>query len=183
MIRIVAGSLRGKRLTSPEGQATRPTLDRVRESLFNILQTEVPGATVLDLFSGCGAIALEAYSRGAKKVYACDHSSAAISVIRRNVSDCKADIEVLQSDYMLALKSFHSRGVRFDIIYLDPPYQEGLMKKALSEIVRLKLLNQGGVCVGEVDASGEAPECPSGLILTDNRKYGKARLLFWREEE
>ena len=127
-MRIIGGTMRGTKLFTLEGLNTRPTLDRVKESLFNILNFDLKDSTVLDLFSGSGALSLESVSRGAKIAYACDKSKEAIKIIEKNVEKTRSEskIKVLNIDYNDALNKFKNDNQKFDIIYLDPPYSNTL---------------------------------------------------------
>lgn len=175
-MRIVAGKFKGRRLKSVEGEATRPTLDRVRENLFNIIGREVVGARVLDLFSGTGAIGIEALSRGAREVIFCDSSRSAISVIRENLRMVGVDAEVLFADYRDALRSL--KGREFDLIYLDPPYDFNPDIEAIS-----RCLAPAGKIIFEHSAEKQLKLPSNSFIITDERRYGIAVLTFLRRAE
>ncbi|MGN1373609.1 MAG: 16S rRNA (guanine(966)-N(2))-methyltransferase RsmD [Candidatus Coproplasma sp.] len=178
-MRIISGRHRGRKLAEFNAEGIRPTSDRAKESLFNILSTAVTGATVLDLFCGSGSIGLECVSRGADKVYFNDKSASSVEVLKKNVALLKEESRcvVSISDY----KDFLNRcGERFDIIFLDPPYAEEFGIPALNIIAQRGLLKEGGVAIYERDRSfsGEI----AGLKKVDERKYGKAYLTFFKEE-
>ena len=122
MLRIIAGTHRGRRIEAPEGRDTRPTLDRVRENLFNMLQGRIPDARVLDLFTGTGALSLEALSRGAAFAVLCDRDRAALGAIRKNVEAvrCKERCRVFAGEWSAFLRSLEG-GEPFDLVFLDPP--------------------------------------------------------------
>jgi len=124
-MRVISGTARGKKLTSLEGLETRPTLDRVKEALFNILQFNIKDANVLDLFSGSGALAIEALSRGAKEAVLCDFSNKAVKIINKNLEDTrlKNKAEIINKDFIETLNKLNSKSKKFDIIFLDPPYK------------------------------------------------------------
>ena len=121
-MRIISGKARGTKLYTLEGDNTRPTLDRVRESIFNIIHNEIPESVVLDLFAGSGAVGLEFASRGSKKVYMCDNSKKAIEIIERNIEKTHLNdkVELFNCDFKTVLSKFGEE--KIDIIYLDPPY-------------------------------------------------------------
>ena len=124
-MRIIAGKARGRQIEAPEGRNTRPTLDRVRENLFNILQMRIRGASVLDLFAGSGALSLEAISRGAEKAVLCDNDRSANRIQHRNAEALgfSGQTEILLSDWKKAVRLLSDRGETFDLIFLDPPYR------------------------------------------------------------
>ena len=180
-MRIIAGAARGKTLLAPEGLDTRPTSDRTRESLFNILAPRIMGARVLDLFSGSGAICAEALSRGAAYCVAVDADPAACRVIRRNLElkNIEGRSEVLQCDFRKALGAV--RGP-FDIVYADPPYKElGFYTEAAKLLAERKLLANDGILILECESTVE-PVLPEGFCITDVRRYGRAKLCFVRQE-
>ena len=121
-MRVISGSARGKQLTPVPGKDTRPTTDRVKESVFNILQMMVPGSEMLDLFAGTGQMGIEALSRGASHAVFCDAAPKALSVIRKNIAAARVEdrAEVIGADFVSALRRLQGR--QFDVIFLDPPY-------------------------------------------------------------
>ncbi|MGI5883776.1 MAG: 16S rRNA (guanine(966)-N(2))-methyltransferase RsmD [Candidatus Spyradocola sp.] len=176
-MRIISGQARGRKLVTLEGEATRPTLDRTREALFNILQTRVRGAKVLDLFAGSGALGLEALSRGAQSAVFCDNSRQACDVIRKNIDAVRVGdrSRLLCCDAMDALKRL--AGERFDLVFLDPPYRKGLVDQALRGLLAAQALEPEALVVVET-AQEEAFDLPESLRIADSRKYGKSRLHF-----
>ncbi len=176
-MRIISGQARGRKLKTLEGLDTRPTLDRTREALFNILQQRVRGARVLDLFAGSGALALEALSRGAGSAVLCDQSPAACGIIRENIALVRMEdrARLLCCEASQALERLV--GEQFDLIFLDPPYHKGLIDAALEGMIRRNQLAEGGLIVAET-AQDEGFDLPEGLTFTDERKYGKSRLHF-----
>lgn len=176
-MRIISGQARGRKLKTLEGLDTRPTLDRTREALFNILQQRVRDARVLDLFAGSGALALEALSRGAGSAVLCDQSPAACGIIRENIALVRMEdrARLLCCEASQALERLV--GEQFDLIFLDPPYHKGLIDAALEGMIRRNQLAEGGLIVAET-AQDEGFDLPEGLTFTDERKYGKSRLHF-----
>ena len=184
-MRIIGGSARGRRLFAPSGVNTRPTADRVREALFNILAARIPGARVLDPFGGSGALALEALSRGAERAVIGDKDPAAVNVIRRNALSVLGEAELPRAmivcrDYRALLASL---GEAFDLVFLDPPYRmEEAYTSALEQLWQRNLLAPGGRIVAERAASGNFA-LPAGLAILDERKYGDTRLVFIGRQE
>lgn len=176
-MRIISGQARGRRLTTLPGENTRPTLDRTREALFNILQTRVYDTRVLDLFAGSGALALEALSRGAESAVLCDRSPEACKVIEQNIDAVRVrERAVLMCcDAEQALGRL--AGKKFDLIFLDPPYRMGLIDRALVGIVQYDLLENDGWITAET-ALDEGFNVPEGLKIKDTRRYGKSLLYF-----
>lgn len=180
-MRIIAGTARSRTIEAPKGRDTRPTLDRVRENLFNILQGRVWDAAVLDLFSGSGALALEALSRGAARAVMVDRDRAANAVERLNAERLGFSdrATILLCDWHQAVESLQSRGERFDLVFLDPPYAMGEMPEVTARL--LPLLAQDALVVVEHEAQS-APEVAEGYELTDRRKYGYVGVSFFRAE-
>ena len=162
---IISGKYRGKKLKGFEVDGTRPTMDRVKESLFGMIQSYVGDSRVLDLFAGSGALGLEAISNGAREAYLVDNNIEAIKVIRDNIKNMDDDIKVIKSDYKKFLKETNEK---FDIIFLDPPYRKGLMGKALRVIEERDLLKEGGLVVCEY----EYDDFETNLDLFKEKSYG-----------
>lgn len=175
-MRIVAGRFRGLKLAEFSAEGVRPTSDRVKESLFDILGAKTAGATVLDLFCGSGNLGIEAISRGAEYVCFNDNSAASIEILKKNLAKLKgaANYSVSCRDYLLRLSSAREK---FDIIFLDPPYALDYGEPALKLIAELGLLKQGGVAVYERDRFYDGCQY---LRLYDVRKYGRAVLSFFK---
>lgn len=182
-MRIIGGKAKGTKLNTLEGQNTRPTLDRVKESLFNIIQREIPDSLFLDLFSGSGAIGLEAISRGAKKVILCDQSKAAIQVIQKNVEKThdREQAEIYQMDFETLLKTKIKE--KQDIIYIDPPYDTDYAIKSLKLIVEKDLLKEESLIIIETDQKEKIMKQLETIEIeiVDTRKYGRAHLIFLRK--
>lgn len=184
-MRVISGNARGKKLVSLEGTNTRPTLDRVKEALFNILQFDIIDKNVLDLFAGSGALGIEAISRGAKTATFCDNSIEAIKIIKTNIANTRSENKaiVIHKDYMLALKQLDNENRKFDVIFLDPPYKENYAEKAIDEIIKLNLLSEEGIIIVETDDVEKAKNIKTnGIQIFDKRKYGRAILIFIRKE-
>ena len=184
-MRVISGTARGKKLTSLEGLETRPTLDRVKEALFNILQFNIKDAEILDLFSGSGALAIEALSRGANKAILCDSSKYAIKVINKNLTDTrlKEKTEVLNKDYLETLKFLKKESKKFNVIFLDPPYKTDYIYKSIDKIIEYDLLAKDGIIVAETDDKNKIEELNKieNIEIYDARKYGIVHIIFIRK--
>jgi 16S rRNA (guanine(966)-N(2))-methyltransferase RsmD len=180
-LRIIAGSAKGRRFESPKGQDTRPTLDRVKESLFGMLQFQMTGATVLDLFSGSGNLGLEAASRGAKLVVCNDHDRACAALIRSNAEmlGLQENIRVMCLDYAPALDQLHKDGVMFDIALLDAPYASGLSEQAAKQVLALGLIRPGGLIIIEHARKLLPILSASSARQVDQRFYGDLGITTW----
>lgn len=173
-MRVIGGKYRGRVLVGFKGKDIRPTSDRVKESLFNILAPEISGANVLDLFCGSGNVGIEAISRGADLVVFNDASKESLDVLKKNLALIKTGATIYNLDYKTLLEKLD---VTFDVIYIDPPYKSGAGEDALRIIAARGLLNTGGVAVFESDRPFEGTV--EGLVKYDERKYGIAHLTFF----
>jgi 16S rRNA (guanine966-N2)-methyltransferase len=185
-MRIIAGKYKGRRFKMPKLSGTRPTLDRVKESLFNILHGRFAGGTVLDLFAGLGSLGLEALSRGAKKVVFNDKDGKAAQSVRDNLTALKVPEEeyaVLNYDYRDALRSLKNKNFKADVIFLDPPYGTDLAEEALEKIEEYGLLAEDGVVVVEESRKKELQNPPGQYIIKDKRTYGAVDLYFLEEKD
>lgn len=180
-MRIIAGTARSRAILTPQGLDTRPTLDRVRESLFNILQPITPGARVLDLFSGSGALALEALSRGAQSAVMVDISREANRVQIQNVKALgfEKSAAVLLTDWRQALEQLAKQGASFDLIFLDPPYKLLDLRQVGAALLERELLAPDALIVIEHDRETK-PVFDPRFVQTDQRQYGKAGILFYQ---
>ena len=184
-MRIIAGSARGRTFDAPQGRDTRPTLDRVRENVFNILKMKVRGAKVLDLFSGSGAMAFEAVSQGAEAAVLVDCDRAANTIQRQNAAKLRMDekCRILHCDWQLAVRQLAAAGEKFGVVFLDPPYAMHDMIPVMNAL--RPLLEEDSVILLEHEAK-TFPATPDGFELYDSRKYGIAGVSFfrpWRQEE
>lgn len=182
-MRVISGRYRGKKLTAPEGEVFRPTLDRVKETLFNILQFRIMNAKVLDLFAGSGALGIECLSRGADEVIFADNNRESIDFAKRNLVNIDGLYRILECDYKVALNRLS--GKRFDIIFVDPPYGSGLYENALRMIGENEFLSQDGVAICEHNRHDSLPGEVGGLIKTRVKEIGSVGLSFyeWKEGE
>lgn len=179
-MRIIGGKYRSRVLAEFAGENVRPTSDRAREALFNILALKLYGARVLDLFAGSGALGIESLSRGAGEVVFNDFSKDSIAIVKKNLTTLKIPVngveaKVSQGDYLACLETVRGQ---FDLIFIDPPYRMEYGEKALKKIAERGLLTENGIAVYERDVpfAGEI----EGLEKYDERKYGKAYLSFFR---
>ena len=181
-MRIISGVARGTKLITLEGIETRPTLDRIKESLFSIIQNKIPNAVVLDLFAGSGALGIECLSRGALFCTFCDSSNKAIKVIKQNIEKTRMleKAVVIQADYATCLKKISNQKNSFDIIFLDPPYESNLIEKSIEKIIEFDLLKQDGIIIAETDQLELVLEEIGKLQvkIIDIRKYGRVKLVF-----
>lgn len=175
-MRIISGQFKGRKLKTLDGMNTRPTADRVKESLFNILGNKVYDANVLDLFAGSGSLGLEALSRGAVSCVFVDSSKAAISIVEENVKLCRQEknSKLINKDYIEVLKLVDEK---FDIIFVDPPYSKGIELVVLDRAKNI--LTEDGVIIVETDQTDIPPDEINGLVKYDSRKYGRTIISFY----
>ena len=179
-MRVITGKARGIVLKTPVGMATRPTADRVKEAIFNIIQFDVPAARVLDLFGGTGQLGIEALSREAKSAVFVDEREDACRLIRENLKRTKLEQfgRVIRSDYMAYLKACKEK---FDIIMLDPPYAEVFLENSLKMITEIDILQSGGIIVAERPVGKELPWDFAGFERSRDYKYGNTLITIYRK--
>jgi 16S rRNA (guanine(966)-N(2))-methyltransferase RsmD len=180
-MRVITGKARGVQLKTPEGMLTRPTADRVKEALFSIINFDLPGAAVLDLFGGTGQLGIEALSRGAQKAVFVDAREDACKIIRENLRRTKLEAQgkVMRSDYLDYLKRCKEK---FDIILLDPPYAEVFLENALKCITEIDILQTGGIIVTERPLGKELLCDFEGYTRSKDYKYGNTLLTLYRKD-
>ena len=180
-MRVISGRARGISLKTPDGMATRPTADRVKEAMFSIIHFDLPGAKVLDLFGGTGQLGIEALSRGAAEAVFVDAAEKSCALIRENLKRCKMEAEgkVVRADYMDYLS--RSRET-FDIILLDPPYAEVFLENAIKKISEIDILKSGGIIVAERPVGKEIPGEFPGFTRSKDYKYGTVLLTLYRKD-
>ncbi len=176
-MRVITGSARGRKLLTMEGDDVRPTTDIVKEALFSIIQFEIEGRKVLDLFGGSGQLAIEALSRGAQSAVIVDKSKKAVDIIRQNLEHTgfTKSAVVVNSD---ALSFLSRRTEKYDIALLDPPYSVGLIESALEKVA--DVMNEGGVIICEAPFKDELPGTAGGFTLMKKYRYGKTGLFLYR---
>ena len=184
-MKVIGGTARGRKLKVPKGLAVRPTAARVKESLFNILSHDFAGLRVLDLFAGSGNVSIEALSRGAVKAVLVDESARSAAVIRANLSRLELNrrAQVWVAPVARSLRKLEKAGEKFDLIFLDPPYDKGLVTTTLEAIGKSSLINPSGIVV--VEHSGREAIKPNygNLMLNDRRRYGDTFLSFFHRQE
>lgn len=181
-MRVITGTAGGIPLRAPEGLETRPTADRVKQALFNIIQFEIAGE-VLDLFAGSGQLGIEALSRGAAKATFVDAGKEAVSIVKDNLrkTGFTGRSEVVQSDYMSYLNRCRKH---FRLIFLDPPYAEKFLENAIKRISEIDILAEGGIIVAERPAGKSLNQSFPGLLRSKDYQYGKTIItLFHREKD
>ncbi len=175
-MRIITGIARGRRLQEPSGNDIRPTTDMVKESLFNIIQYDIEGRKVLDLFAGTGQLGIEALSRGAAFVTFVDESQAAIKLVRENLKRSGLEgSKVVQADAL----SFLSGSEKYDLILLDPPYNTALLEKALAKIIEFDKLNEHGIIACESKADKEMPALSLPYEKLREYRYGGTKITLY----
>jgi|LGVF01.2.fsa_nt_gb 16S rRNA (guanine(966)-N(2))-methyltransferase RsmD len=177
-MRIIAGKYKGRVLNTLNHEGTRPTPDRVREALFSKIQIDIKGGIVLDLFSGTGALSFEAISRGAKECYLVDKNEESYNLITANNKLLDGNAKIYNMDFKIALEGFKASGLKFDVIFLDPPYDSNLALEALDIVASKKLLKKEGALIFEHDKEKLGLKMPSGLKVYDRKRYGRVYLTF-----
>ncbi|MBC2575658.1 16S rRNA (guanine(966)-N(2))-methyltransferase RsmD [Peptostreptococcus canis] len=183
-MRVISGIARGLKLNSPVNDDVRPTTDRVKESMFNIIASRIYDSSVLDLFSGSGALGIECISRGSKYVYFCDNNENSIKVIKSNLEKARFydNYEIMKDDFRNIIKILSNKNEKFDIIFVDPPYYEGLFDEVISMIINKKILEDDGLIVVEHDSNIIMKEY-DGIYKIKEKKYGMTKLTFYSLEE
>lgn len=182
-MRVISGKYKGKKIEGYDIEGTRPTQDRVKESLFAMIQEDLRDATVLDLFAGSGNLGIEALSNGAKLAYFVDCNPKCIEVLNKNIKDIEKDgVKVYNKDYLEALKYFYNEHIKFDIIFLDPPYHLECLDDIIQKIIEWDLLNIEGIIVCEYELDN-FKENYSTLELIKEKKYGYKNIRIYRKEE
>ena len=179
-MRIISGDLKGKKIRSIKGTKTRPTSDRLRESIFNIIAFNVQDACILDLFAGTGALAIEALSRGAKFAVFIDISKNAVSTIRENIKLCNLDdrVKVIKWDINKNLKCIEHSKPAFNLVFMDPPYDKNFLKPTLHNLHLSCCMEKGCLIIVEHSLREPIPKEPAIFEITDQRKYGKTLVSF-----
>lgn len=185
-MRIITGKAKGKKLISPDGyDVTRPTLDRVKQSIFNILQNNLNSDTVvLDLFAGTGSLGLEACSRGAKITYLCDRNDVIFSYLKKNIENLGFENSAfaIKGEFDVNLKRFKGKE-KFDLIFVDPPYNTDYVEKSINLIDELEILDKNGIIVTKISTSERKFIESKNINLVDYRKYGNTTVCFYRYKE
>ncbi len=181
-MRVITGKARGVQLKTPAGMQTRPTSDRVKEAMFSIIQFDIPGMRVLDLFGGTGQLGIEALSRDAKEAVFVDASESACALIRENLrrTHMEQSGRVVRSDYLSFLSSCREK---YGIIFLDPPYAEVFLENSLKKITEIDILETNGIIVAERPLGKNLPWEFSGYSRSKDYKYGNTLLTVYRKKQ
>lgn len=173
-MQIITGKYRARKLVAVDSNGTRPTLARVKEAVFNLISDKIAGKKVLDLFAGSGAFGAECISRGAQEVYFVDGEEKAIKAIKQNTARMTEKFEIIKSNFASALNSFSAKGIQFDLVYLDPPYESNFAVQSLKLLEEKNLLASGAVIVVEHKFVNDLQNIPDCYIIKKTRKYGIA---------
>lgn len=176
-MRIIAGKFKGRSLITMKDQSIRPTTDRVKESIFNLIQGYVEDAKVLDLFAGSGALGIEALSRGAEAVTFADRSNDSIETVNTNLKKVSGKFNIIRKDFLSTIDYLSARKEKFDIIFLDPPYKQGLDKAAIDKIDEAGILAEDGIIVVERARDDEPIELTKGYRAISVRDYGSVTVM------
>lgn len=181
-MRIISGEYKSIKLNTLDGMTTRPTTDKVKENIFNMISCE--NLEVLDLFGGSGSLGIESLSRGAKKVTFIDGSSNAIKVIYSNINKLKgldeSRYEIYRNDYLKSLKIFFKKNKKYDLVFLDPPYKKGLLDISLENLAKLKLLNDNSSIVCEYSQDEKINYINDDLVIYKEKKYGSINVTIYK---
>ena len=183
-MRVISGVSKGKRLMAPKGLETRPTTDRVKESIFSMINNYIIESNILDLFSGTGSLGIEAISRGANYGYFVDNNKNSIKVINENIKTTgfEEKSEVLWSDTLNVIKQLGENGKKVNIIFMDPPYLKDLIVPCIEAIESERLLDDEGIIVVEHDIKDSIPDVIGSLKKIKEKKYGNTRISIYTEE-
>lgn len=187
-MRVISGRAKGTKLNSIDSELTRPTLDRVKEALFSSIQQNINEETiVLDLFAGSGQIGIEFLSRGAKKAYFCEKNALAVKMIKQNLDKTRftENSIIIAKDYKKALEKLEKDQIKFNLIYIDPPYKLDIAIKSISYILNSKLLLEDGIIIIETDEEDrEINELKNiNIDIYNIKRYGRVKLIFLRRKE
>ncbi len=177
-MRVITGSARGRKLKTPEDYDIRPTTDNVKESLFNIIQFDIEGRRVLDLFAGTGQLGIECLSRGAREAVFVDKSREAVKIVKENLKSCGLHATVVQQDALSFLKGCG----RFDLIFIDPPYDAGLYESVLETVNSIDILSDGGIIICESRKDRAMPPMREPYKKGREYIYGKVKLCVYSKE-
>ncbi|SFC72736.1 16S rRNA (guanine(966)-N(2))-methyltransferase RsmD [Clostridium uliginosum] len=184
-MRIISGKARGRKLIPPATMETRPTLDRVKEAMFSMIQGYIPNAVVVDVFAGTGSLGLESASRGSKEVYLIDKSSVTFPLLKQNIDNLKFQdfCFPLNMDSYEALKRLAKKGIKFDIIFIDPPYCKEMIPEAMKIVKKEDMLSRDGIIVTKIDTIEEIYDGYEDIMLTRSKKYGNTTICFYKYKE
>lgn len=180
-MRVISGSLKGRNILGFNIDGTRPTMDRVKESLFGSIQNNIYDSICLDLFAGSGSLGIEAISNGAEKCYFVDNNNEMIKILTKNIEtfNIKNESVIIKDDYTNALNNFKNEKIKFDIIFLDPPYKMHVLNDVMNYIIKNNLLNNNGIIVCEID--NEYLTEIDGLELIKKKRYGTTYIYIYEK--
>ena len=178
-MRVITGIARGRRLKEPEGMDIRPTTDQVKEAIFNIVQFDIEGRKILDLFAGTGQLGIEALSRGAADCVFIDENRTALRLVQENLKHCQLTGRTLQTEALHYLEHCE----QFDLIFVDPPYDTQLCDKVLRKIFEFDILTEGGIIICETPRGKTLPEAPAPYVKRKEYNYGKVKLTVYDKKE
>ncbi len=184
-MRVISGKVRGLKLDTPKNLDVRPTTDRVKESLFNIINPYIRESNILDLFAGTGSLGIECLSRGAKNCVFVDKSKESIGIVKSNIKKARVENEstILNIDFKDAVKRLSVQKQKFDVIFMDPPYYENMFIDCLKSIDELNLLKEDGLVVVEHDTNDLFDDNIGRLYKSREKKYGNTTITFYKLEE
>ena len=177
-MRVITGKARGRKLATPANNDIRPTTDNVKESIFNIIQFDIEGRRVLDLFAGTGQLGIECLSRGAESAVFIDQSRESVKLVKENLKTCGLEGTVLQMDAVSFLKGCG----KFDLIFIDPPYDSPLYEKVLETVNLVDILSDGGIIICEASRDRQLPELKAPYKKVREYIYGKVKLCKYTKE-
>lgn len=175
-MRVISGKYKSKKIDGFDIDGTRPTMDRVKESLFGIIQNNIKNSICLDLFAGSGSLGIEALSNGADKCYFVDNSNDILKILTKNLEEIENSI-IIKNDYITALDYFKKNNIKFDIIFLDPPYKLNLINSCINYINKNELLNDNGIIVCEY----ELEEIKTNMEILKSKSYGSKNIMILRK--
>ena len=180
-MRIISGELKGRRLQACKGRSVRPTSDKTREAIFDIIAPFLSGGVVLDLFAGTGGVGIEALSRGMERAVFVEKNPGVVPILKKNIIGCQLEnrVEVIARSVSTGIKIIRLRNEKFKLIFLDPPYQENLVERTLEEIWEANLLSRGGIVIAEHSARESIGKYYGKLVGYDCRQYGHTLLSFF----
>lgn len=181
-MRVIAGTVKGRKLKSLKGMKTRPTLDYVKEAVFNVLGSRVLDAAFLDLFAGTGAIGIESLSRGAKICYFNDKERSAKGLIEQNLQDCRLQDKsrVYCLDALRFVRYIKNKAIQFDLVYIDPPYETNLHEQIMRELAESGVLRNNALVIVETDSKKDMPAACSRLSLLRSNRYGDTMIWYYQ---
>lgn len=186
-MRVISGKAKGKKLEAPEGMHTRPVTDQIKQAIFNTLQFRIVDCNFLDLFSGSGSMGIEAISRGATKTILVDNDTNAINVINKNINGCKFDkneYQVIKGDAFKVVEDLYNKQMKFDVIYLDPPYTvDEIFIPIMETLDKFNILEEDGILAIRTKKEKELPDEFNTLEKTRMKKYGISMVHYYQNKE